>query len=432
MNSNQPIKSVGYFIKMFPRLSETFILNEILELERNGVEVVIFSIKKPNEGRFHSQVADIKAKVFYLDDLDTKKWQHWIGAEWPQLSPVRSNIWQLLDETLESKDFRRMDWIWWSAWAAAQSLRLGLSHLHAHFATLPSTMAYLVHRISGIPFTFTAHAKDIFVYDTESHLLEEKAEAASAIVTVTNFNLRYLKEKLPGLDHGKIRVVHNGINIEHFQSAGSPSREENLIIAVGRLVIKKGFNYLLEACSLLKERGVPFRCVIVGDGNEKENLHEQCRTLQLEEEVEFAGPMNLDEVASLMGKATIMCLPCVQAPDSNVDALPTVLLEALACGTPIISTKISGVPEIVTSGEDGLLVEPEDPGSLSREIERLLSSKQLQEKFAQKGRLKAAEKFDLHKNVRQLLQVFSEASQYVTKSDAVIQEDLQGEAYYEK
>lgn len=432
MNSNQPIKSVGYFIKMFPRLSETFILNEILELERNGVEVVIFSIKKPNEGRFHSQVADIKAKVFYLDDLDTKKWQHWIGAEWPQLSPVRSNIWQLLDETLESKDFRRMDWIWWSAWAAAQSLRLGLSHLHAHFATLPSTMAYLVHRISGIPFTFTAHAKDIFVYDTESHLLEEKAEAASAIVTVTNFNLRYLKEKLPGLDHGKIRVVHNGINIEHFQLAGSPSREENLIIAVGRLVIKKGFNYLLEACSLLKERGVPFRCVIVGDGNEKENLHEQCRTLQLEEEVEFAGPMNLDEVASLMGKATIMCLPCVQAPDSNVDALPTVLLEALACGTPIISTKISGVPEIVTSGEDGLLVEPEDPGSLSREIERLLSSKQLQEKFAQKGRLKAAEKFDLHKNVRQLLQVFSEASQYVTKSDAVIQEDLQGEAYYEK
>lgn len=432
MNSNQPIKSVGYFIKMFPRLSETFILNEILELERNGVEVVIFSIKKPNEGRFHSQVADIKAKVFYLDDLDTKKWQHWIGAEWPQLSPVRSNIWQLLDETLESKDFRRMDWIWLSAWAAAQSLKLGLSHLHAHFATLPSTMAYLVHRISGIPFTFTAHAKDIFVYDTESHLLEEKAEAASAIVTVTNFNLRYLKEKLPGLDHGKIRVVHNGINIEHFQFAGSPSREENLIIAVGRLVIKKGFNYLLEACSLLKERGVPFRCVIVGDGNEKENLHEQCRTLQLEEEVEFAGPMNLDEVASLMGKATIMCLPCVQAPDSNVDALPTVLLEALACGTPIISTKISGVPEIVTSGEDGLLVEPEDPGSLSREIERLLSSKQLQEKFAQKGRLKAAEKFDLHKNVRQLLQVFSEASQYVTKSDAVIQEDLQGEAYYEK
>lgn len=432
MNSNQPIKSVGYFVKMFPRLSETFILNEILELERNGVEVVIFSSRKPNEGRFHAQVADIKAKVFYLDDLDSKKWQHWIGAEWPVLSPVRSNIWQLLDEALESKDFKRMDWIWLSAWAAAQSLKLGLSHLHAHFATLPSTMAYLVHRISGIPFTFTAHAKDIFVYDTESHLLEEKAKAASAIVTVTNFNLRYLTEKLPELNHGKIKVVHNGINIEQFRFNGSSSREKNMILTVGRLVIKKGFNYLLEACSLLKERGVPFRCVIVGDGNEKENLHEQCRILQLEEEVEFAGPMNLDEVASLMGKATVLCLPCVQAPDNNVDALPTVLLEALACGTPIVSTKISGIPEIVTSGEDGLLVEPEDSESLSREIERLLSSKQLQQKFAQKGRLKAAEKFDLRKNVRQLLQVFSEASQPVTKSDVVIQEGLQGKAHYEK
>jgi len=432
MHNNQPIKSVGYFVKMFPRLSETFILNEILELERNGVEVVIFSMRKPNEGRFHAQVADIKAKVFYLDDLDTKNWHHWIGAEWPQLSSVGNNIWRLINEALEKKDFKRIDWIWLSAWAAAKSRKLGLSHLHAHFATLPSTLAYFVHRISGIPFTFTAHAKDIFVYDTESHLLEEKAEAASMIVTVTNFNLRYLIEKLPGINHKKIRVVYNGINIEQFQFDGSSSREENLILAVGRLVVKKGFNYLLEACSLLKMRGVPFRCVIVGDGNEKENLHEQCLTLQLEKEVEFAGPMNLDEVASLMNKATVLCLPCVQAPDSNVDALPTVLLEALACGTPIISTNISGIPEIVTSGENGLLVEPEDPVSLSLEIERLLKSKQLQQEFAQKGRLKAAEKFDLHKNVRQLLQVFSEAGQYAAKSEAVIPEGLQGEAHYEK
>ncbi|MCH9032137.1 MAG: hypothetical protein IIB00_07755, partial [candidate division Zixibacteria bacterium] len=122
---------VGYFVKMFPRLSETFVLNEILELERQGVEVVIFSIKKSNEGRFHPQLSELKARVFYLDDLDPKKWSNWLRPQWDVLGDRKDNIWKLLDEELSRSDKSRTDYIWWGAWAAAEVLRLNLSHLHA-------------------------------------------------------------------------------------------------------------------------------------------------------------------------------------------------------------------------------------------------------------------------------------------------------------
>ena len=138
MTSDDCKLKVGYVVKMFPRLSETFILNEILELERRGVEVVIFSIKRPNEGRFHPQVSDLKAKVLYLADLDAKRWPQWMGVEWPVLSAYSNNLWSALDEALAARDTRRVEQIWWGAWVASQAQKLGLGRLHAHFASMPA------------------------------------------------------------------------------------------------------------------------------------------------------------------------------------------------------------------------------------------------------------------------------------------------------
>lgn len=430
MNNVSTSIKVGYIVKMFPRLSETFILNEILELESRGVEVVIFSLKKPNEGRFHPQLAKLKAQVFYLDELDVKKWANWIESEWPTLSPNSGELWKLLNEAFDQKDIRRIDWIWGSAWLAAHALKLGIAHLHAHFATLPSTYAYFAHRVSRIPFSFTAHAKDIFVYDTEEHFLREKASFASFIVTVTKFNLRYLREKLPLVDERKIRVIYNGINVEYFGHEENLQREPNLILSVGRLVAKKGFNILLDACKILKDLGVSYRCLIVGEGNELENLESQKENLGLGSDVIFVGPKNLDEVRALMHQATIFCLPCVIAPDNNVDALPTVLLESLAAGLPSISTAVSGIPEIIDNGIDGILVKPEDPASLAREMERLLSSTNLKNEFGQKGKIKALEKFDLHKNVDTLLKAYLDSFQKTNKKKSTIEPQIPTKAAY--
>ncbi len=411
MMDKKPILKVGYVVKMFPRLSETFILNEILELENKGVEVVIFSLKKPNEGRFHPQLAKLKAQVLYLDDLDVKKWANILASEWPILSSNSGEIWKMVNEAFNQSDTRRIDWIWESAWLAAQAQKLGLSHLHAHFASIPSTYAYFAHRISGIPFSFTAHAKDIFVYDTVEHFLSEKSAAAHFVVTVTNFNLRYLREKLPHEGSKNVRVIYNGINVEYFGYNLGIEREPNLILTVGRLVAKKGFNILLDACKLLKDRGVSFRCQIVGEGDEQENLQKQRDNLDLSNEVIFSGPKNLEEVRELMQSASIFCLPCVIAADNNVDALPTVLLETLASGLPAISTVVSGIPEIIDNEVNGILVDPENAESLSRAMERLLKSKELQNKFSHEGRKKALERFDLHKNVATLLSAYMESSE---------------------
>lgn len=403
MDNAHPVLRVGYVVKMFPRLSETFILNEILELERRGVEVVIFSAKKPNEGRFHPQLASLKAEVLYLEDQEPKKWPHWIAKEWDRLGSCRENLFELINDALSKSDAGRIDQIWWSAWIASQALKRDLDHLHAHFASLPSSLAYFAHRISGIPFSFTAHAKDIFVYTMDEHYLREKLTAAAFVVTVTHFNHRYLVKQAPRIDGDRIKVIHNGINLEEFVFNPNQSRKSSQILAVGRLVVKKGFATLLEACSLLKKDGLPFTCLIVGEGPEEERLKLQCRELQLQDEITFVGARNLEEVGQLMQTSTLLCLPCTVAPDGNQDALPTVLLEALASGLPILSTTVSGIPEIVDNETDGLLVGPDDTQALSKQLRRLLTDSRLREELAVKGRGKAERKFDLRKNAGETL-----------------------------
>lgn len=423
MTENPANLKIGYIVKMFPRLSETFILNEILELEQRGAEIVIFSIKKPNEGRFHPQLSKLKAKVLYLEGLDIKRWSSWLGAIWQFLLPHRERFWQLLEKALVKKEHNEMELLLLSAWVAAKAEESGLSHLHAHFASLPSTVAYFSYQITQIPFSFTAHAKDIYVYDMEKHFLREKLFAAQFVITVTDYNKRYLTENAPGLDSDIIKVIHNGVDIDGLKPDERQYREPNHILAVGRLVPKKGFGNLLDACRLLKDRGISFRCLIAGDGQEAPQLHQKRQELDLIEEVEFLGPKTQDEIVDLMHKSTILCLPCTIDGDGNRDALPTVILEAMACGLPVLSTNLSGIPEMIDSGIDGVLVEPDDPVSLSDQLVRLLSSEKLREKLADGGLKKVASKFNLKTNVGSLMDLYLEKNGGKRFSHSIVEPD---------
>lgn len=391
---------------MFPRISETFILNEILELERQGAEITIFSLKKPSEGKFHPQIADLKADVYYLEDLDVKKWSGWVSSEWDYLESYSDKIWDLVSSALKNKDSSRIDNIWRSAWISSKAARLGIDRLHAHFASLPSTIAYLSHRITGVPFSFTAHAKDIFVYDMEEHYLREKLQYASFVITVTNYNKRYLCERAPEIDADRIRVLYNGVNLELIQPIAVTKRKSNTILSVGRLVEKKGFNDLLHALKILKEKSIDFECFVAGSGPEQENLITLMEELQLQKDVTFIGSKTSDEVISLMREATVFCLPCVISKDNNIDALPTVLLEALAVGLPSVSTSISGIPEIIQHEHNGLLSEQKNPNQLAEMLEKLLLSEKLRVMYALNGRVIAESKFSLNTNVGLLLEMY--------------------------
>ena len=396
-----PLK-VGYFVKMYPRLSETFILNEILELERRGVEVTIFSLKKPNEGRFHPQTAEIKAPVYYLDELEPKKGWAVLAENWPTLSPCRAKLWKLLETLIPQNDSQLMELFFGAAWAAALAVKSGLGHLHAHFASLPSTAAYFTSRISGLPFSFTAHAKDIFQNSVNQKMLEEKLKAAGFVITVTEFNRRYLTSTYPSVPAEKIKVLYNGINLDFFNYEPDLQREKNLILSIGRLVPKKGFPDLLEACALLKQRKISFRCVIIGQGEQASSLEARNRELGLDGPVCFAGPKTQAEVLPHLKRASLLALPCTVDADGNQDALPTVLLEALGTGCPVVSTTVSGIPEIVDDGKNGLLVPPNNPAALADAIEKMFSSPDWAARLAREGRKKAEERFDLKKSAATL------------------------------
>ncbi|MBI5866894.1 MAG: glycosyltransferase family 4 protein [candidate division Zixibacteria bacterium] len=398
---------IGYVVKMFPRLSETFVLNEILELERQGVDVVVFSLKKPNEGRFHPGVTRVKAPVIYLEDLEPKKWWSWLSVEWTAFAPHAQGLWSILERELPTANAMRIDEIFYGAFIAAKAARMDIRSLHAHFASIPATLAFYASATSGIPYSFTAHAKDIYTDSVDQTLLEKKLAAAQFVITVTDFNRRYLAAKFPNIPSERIRVLHNGVDLDFFSPGESTSPSGNSILGVGRLVPKKGFEYLLRACSILRNRGVGLRCQIVGQGPGEPALRELSKELGLEADVEFLGARNQEEVRALMRSATVTCLPCLRDGDGNQDALPTVLLEALGCGLPVVSTRLSGIPEIIDSEENGLLVEPGEPDELALALGRVLESESLRQRYAILGRKKAEEKFDLRRNVGTLRQMFA-------------------------
>ncbi|HZM16524.1 MAG TPA: glycosyltransferase family 4 protein [Candidatus Krumholzibacteria bacterium] len=405
MESSACLK-VAYVLKRFPRFSETFILTEILELERRGVEVVVYSWLKPGEGRFHAQTSQLQAKVHYLDELDPYLWHEWLTAQWPVLGPRVERFWEILRDSLERGDSGRLPEILWGAWLGAEVLREGVQHIHSHFGTMSSTVAWFASRVSGVPFSFTAHAKDIFAYSMSDHRLREKLAAASRVITVTRFNRRHLLQQGSGLDPAAVRVIYNGIDLDSFALDPGRVRQSNLILSVGRLIPKKGFDDLLDACALLKQRGVDFHCLVVGEGPDEPTLLQKRFFLGLEREVEFCGAKPQHEVAKLMQRATLLALACKDGPENDRDALPTVLLEALACSLPVVSTDFSGIPEIVDSGVDGLLVPPGDADALADGIERLLASPELRLRFAKAGRDKAERRFDVRHNAGELLDVF--------------------------
>jgi len=363
-------------------------------------------------------LAQLKARILYLEDLDAKKWAHWIGADWDKLAPFAGRIWSLVQQALAEGDSQRVDLVWKGAWIACRAQELGLDRLHAHFATLPSSLAHMASRVSGLPYSFTAHAKDIFVYTPEETRLGELIEYADFMVTVTDFNRRHLLQILPGVDADKIKMIHNGIDLQSFRPTPFVDRDEHHILAVGRQVPKKGFGDLLTACAQIRERGVAFHLTIAGGGPEAAELERRRGELGLTDLVSFTGPVKVDRVRELMGRASVFALPCCVAPDNNVDALPTVLLESLASGLPAVSTSLSGIPEIISDEVEGRLVPPNNPEALGEALEQLLVSASHRRDCGERGREKATADFDIRRNVERLLDLFRSGGRRSTPTDA--------------
>src|SRR5712692_1823336 len=261
-----------------------------------------------------------------------------------------------------------------SAQASPPKRHWVIGRFHAHFASRAAHVAMLGSRLAGIPYSFTAHAKDIYHEEVDQDLLRVKLRHADVVVTVSEFNRRTLLRigsGIPGVEE-KVRRLYNGVDLDLFRPRTGGPGASGRILAVGRFVEKKGFPTLIEACAVLRQRGVPFTCDLIGSGNQQALLEDLIARRGLGGQVTVRGALALEEVASEMRAASLLVLPCIMAADGNMDALPTVLLEAMASGVPVVSTALSGIPEIVVDGETGYLVEPGDAVALAGAMERIL------------------------------------------------------------
>ena len=398
---------VGYVLKKFPRNSETFILNEVLELQRAGAEVTVFSLNRPDDGVFHRGLSDLQRPVVYLSGRKPADWLNLFRQNHSFLSDNKDQLWAEFEYLLMAERPDTWNILSMGMDLALRARQLGIQRLHAHFATIASYVSRAAHAVSGLPYSVTCHAKDIYREGVTGDRFTALLKQAQFVVTVCEANRRYIEEHRDPDGVLDLRVLYNGVDVSMFNPESRTADNEPTILSVGRLVEKKGFHILLDAMAQLKQDGLTPRCWILGDGEDREMLHNKQRDLGLDN-VEFLGMRNQDDVRSYMARATLMALPCIIGTDGNRDALQTVLLEALASGLPIISTPVGGVEEIADHGKAGVIVPPGDAASLAKSIKDLLHDPNRQRELAQSGRERAEGCFDLATNVRRLLSWFEQ------------------------
>jgi glycosyltransferase involved in cell wall biosynthesis len=395
-------------LKRYPRYSETFVVNEILAHEAAGLEVEIFALRPPSDTHFQDIISRVRAPVTYLSASGIKAADFWTALGGAAVSSP--GLWTALGEA-GSEDARD---VYQAALLAREARLKGITHLHAHFATASTTVARLAAKFAGIPYTFTAHAKDIFHESVCPEDFRRKLEDAAGVVTVSDYNLRYLRENY-GPAAERMRRVYNGLDLQRF-TYKAPLHRPSRIVAVGRLVEKKGFADLIGACATLAASGWRFTCEIVGSGELEADLRGRIEQSGAGGIVRLIGPRPQAEVVRLVQEAAAFVAPCVLGEDGNRDGLPTALLEAMALGTPVVSTDVTGIPEVLRDGETGLLVPQRNPAALAGVISRLTRDSTLRIRLADRARRLIETDFNVHANAAHLREIFAQSARSSRKA----------------
>lgn len=391
---------IGFLLKTYPKLSETFILNEILELERQGLNLHIFSLRRPPARRTHPGVAQVKAPVTYLPSLlpefDPVQEKELLDTHLALFHQDNGTYFKALQFYMERPEERRLHEFLQGGYLAWKLQELGITHLHAHFANVPTATAEIAQAFTGLSYSITAHAKDIYLSD--SGALDRRMAKAEFVLTCTDFNRRYLEQI--STSRTPIHLAYHGLDVNRFSPAPKTQQSEiPLILSVGRFCEKKGFPYLLKACHTLKQVGLSFRCAIVGYGPLEKSIRKQISTLGLDDHITLVGKLTQDQLIEYYQQADIFVLPCLVTDDGDRDGIPNVLLEAMAMEVPVVSTTISGISELVESNQNGVLVPEKDALSLAQALEGLMRQPELRTTLGKAGRLTVLEKFGLTRNV---------------------------------
>lgn len=398
-------RPLGVLVKTYPKLSETFILEELLGLERLGFSLRLYSLAPATDAITHPAVARVRAPLVRLPE-SMRGHAGAFAARHARLlfgAPLRY-LGALGAAARRGRrglhDFARAGWL------AGQLRDDGVEHLHAHFIATPADVAELVGRLAAMPFSISAHAKDIYLSDPAE--LRRKLHAARFTVTCTELNRQTLAAIAP---QANVQRMYHGVDHALFHPAqrlaapATPAANPPtlpLILSVGRLRAKKGLDTLIDACAALRQRGQAFVCEIVGYGEEQARLEAQIERLGLGDCVRLPGKLAREQVIARYARAAVYVQPSRIAADGDRDGIPNVLLEAMAMGLPVVASNVSGIPELVGHGHNGLLVESDQPEALADAIVRLLAQPQLCAELGGQARQTVTASFDNDRNLQRL------------------------------
>jgi colanic acid/amylovoran biosynthesis glycosyltransferase len=402
------VKKILYITYRLPALSATFIDREIRVLAAAGYDIMTVSRDTPQKGEVSDETIKYYSKTLYLDQASTYRL---ISALFHVLVCKPLDWFNAIcliiaeKEIKNSRDrLRMLKHLIQACYLYIILKNKGISHIHAHFLNAPTSIALFLSRFLKIPFSFTEHASNMFI---DPLMFGTKLRLCKKSVTISDYNKKYLLDTYGEDLAEKIHIIHCGIDPELYTPQNCEKSKPPVILAVGRLVAMKGFYFLLEACRLLKDKGIKFTCLIVGDGEEKEALLAKSAELGIDDVVTFQGAEMQERVMQFLREASLFVLPSIITDEGRRDGIPVALMEAMAMELPVISTNIVGIPELIEDRKEGLLVQEKNTAELADALEFLLRNMGTREEMGKQGRIKILREFNISNVPEQFHSVFN-------------------------
>lgn len=403
------VRRVAYIMSRFPKITETFVLFEMQQMERLGLTVDVYPLQREHTSVTHPEAAPFVCRAQFVPWLT---WGIILANAWFLRRSPRvylHTLWTLLRANWGSPRYLAGGMLFFpkGVWFARRMQQDSVQHVHAHFASHPAAIAYVIHRLTGLPYSFTAHGSDLH---RDRHMLREKVDEAAAVIAISRYNRRMIIDECPRAAE-KVHVVHCGVDLERFEadapSSGQREADTPLrLLCVGTLHAVKGQRFLVEACRLLQNAGIEFDCHFIGDGPDERALRELAAARGIADRVHFLGRQPAGEVRRRLSMTDVLVAPSVPTPDGRREGIPVVLMEAMAAGVPTVASDLSGIPELVIDGETGLLTPPGDSAAIADALTRLARDPALRRELAALGRNKVEREFNLATNAATLAGLF--------------------------
>jgi colanic acid/amylovoran biosynthesis glycosyltransferase len=397
---------VAYVMSRFPKLTETFILFEILAHEADGMSIEIYPLLRERAPVMHREAERLVRRAHYQPMISRAiigsqihHLRHRPRAYLRALGDVVRETWGSLNFLIGGLAiFPKV------AHMARLMAHDGVTHVHCHFANHPALAGFVIHRLSGIPYSFTAHGSDLHV---DRHMLCAKVAEAAFVVPISEFNRRVITDECGDASGANLVVIHTGVETEHFRPrAGEAPDDVFRIVCVGTLHEVKGQRYLVEACRRMLDAGIPFECRFIGDGPDRDMLASLAAERGLEHHIILDGELDRAQLGARLSAAHVLVAPSVPTAQGKREGIPVVLMEAMSSGIPVVASRLSGIPELVMDSRSGLLVEPGDVEGLAGALRRLHADPELRRRLAAEGRRTVERDFDIRRNAARLAAMF--------------------------